>query len=45
MMQPGDVKITSANIEKLNTWCNYDPKTSIEEGINQFIKWYKEFYK
>ena len=45
VMQPGDVEITSANIDKLNSWSNYKPKTSIEEGMNKFIQWFKEFYE
>ena len=44
-MQAGDIERTSANIKKLNSWSNYKPKTSIEEGIDKFVKWYKEFYK
>jgi len=41
-MQPGDVKITYANIKKAEKLLNYKPKVKIEEGINRFVGWYKE---
>ena len=43
-MQPGDVKETFANIEHAKNKLNYNPKTSINEGIPKFIKWYKSYY-
>ncbi|PCJ17057.1 MAG: hypothetical protein COB02_14470 [Candidatus Cloacimonadota bacterium] len=43
-LQPGDVPKTSANIEKAKKMIGFDPKTSIEEGIEHFIKWYKSYY-
>jgi UDP-glucuronate 4-epimerase len=36
--QPGDVKITLANIERAKILLNYVPKVSIEEGVERFIK-------
>ena len=44
-MQLGDVKETAANTEELNMWTGYKPKTNIEKGVNQFVKWYRSFYK
>ena len=44
-MQPGDVKSTYANTELLEEWIGFRPKTSIDYGIKQFVKWYKNFYK
>lgn len=44
-MQDGDVTRTSADISKAKDKLEYDPKTSIEEGIISFINWYKEFHK
>ena len=44
-MQPGDVESTSSDISLLNEWINFKPNTSIKEGINKFIKWYKNYYK
>lgn len=39
--QPGDVPYTWSNIEKSKQYLNYNPQTSIEEGIKKFISWYK----
>ncbi|MCJ8345262.1 DnaJ domain-containing protein, partial [bacterium] len=44
-LQPGDVPKTSANIEKAKKMIGFAPKTSIEEGIEHFIKWYREYYQ
>ncbi|MGP4713578.1 MULTISPECIES: NAD-dependent epimerase [unclassified Psychrobacter] len=43
-MQPGDVPITYADIDNLQKDIGFVPKTSIEDGINQFVAWYKEYY-
>ena len=39
--QPGDVELTSAEISKAEKLFGYKPETSIEEGIDNFIKWYR----
>ncbi len=44
-MQKGDVKTTKANTQKLKNITNYTPKTSLEKGIENFVKWYKEYHK
>ena len=44
-MQPGDVKETFADIQPLIDDFGFQPKTSIDEGIPQFVKWYREFYR
>ncbi|RKR07188.1 UDP-glucuronate 4-epimerase [Maribacter vaceletii] len=43
-MQKGDVKKTWANVDDLIRDYNYQPKTSIQNGIKIFINWYQEFY-
>ena len=43
-MQPGDVPTTFADIDHSREKLGYEPKTSIEEGIKNFIKWYREYY-
>ena len=43
-MQMGDVKSTYADTSELDKWINYKPSTSIEEGIKNFVEWYKNFY-
>ncbi len=44
-MQPGDVVCTYSDISNLQDVINFSPKTSIEDGINKFVSWYKKFYK
>lgn len=41
-MQPGDVDITFADIDKAKKLLGYNPATSLEEGIAAFVKWYKQ---
>ncbi len=41
-MQPGDVDKTYADISKLRNMTGYNPKTSFEEGVRNFINWYKK---
>jgi len=41
-MQQGDVPATHANIEALENYIGFKPKTSIEEGIQKFVTWYKD---
>ena len=41
-MQAGDVEQTYADIAKAQKLLNYDPKTSFEEGLTKFVKWYQE---
>jgi len=43
-MQPGDVKETYADIESLTAATGYKPSTSIEEGVEAFMTWYRDFY-
>jgi len=44
-MQPGDVEETFADICSLQKVIDFQPQTSVEEGIPKFIDWYKDFYK
>ncbi len=43
-MQPGDVKETYADIGPAQKAFGYDPKTTIEDGLPQFISWYRDYY-
>ena len=43
-IQPGDVPATYADVTDLIEDLGYKPATPIEEGINNFVKWYREFY-
>ena len=40
-VQPGDVPITFADIEKSKRVLGYDPKVAIEEGIPLFVRWFR----
>lgn len=44
-IQPGDVPKTAANIDRARRDLNFSPKTKIEEGVKNFIQWYKEYHK
>jgi len=43
-LQDGDVPDTYANIEDFIKDFDYKPQTSIEDGVQNFVKWYKDFY-
>ncbi len=43
-MQPGDVKSTFADASGLIGELDYHPSTTISEGVELFIDWYKTFY-
>ncbi len=42
--QVGDVLKTVACIDKINNFISYKPKFEIEEGVANFIEWYRGFY-
>jgi UDP-glucuronate 4-epimerase len=44
-LQAGDVPETYANVDDLVEQFNYKPATSIEDGINSFVSWYKDYFK
>jgi UDP-glucuronate 4-epimerase len=44
-LQPGDVPDTYADVSDLVTDLNYKPGTRLEDGIQNFVKWYKDFYR
>jgi UDP-glucuronate 4-epimerase len=44
-MQAGDVKQTDADISKAKKMLNFNPHTSVEEGVGKFAEWFKEYYK
>lgn len=39
--QPGDVPITWANIDKARRLLGYSPRTSMEQGLRNFVAWYR----
>lgn len=40
-MQPGDVERTCADITSMQMDYGYDPKTKLEDGIAQFVDWFR----
>jgi UDP-glucuronate 4-epimerase len=42
-MQPGDVPCTYADIDELIEDVGFKPTTSIEQGIEHFVRWYKDY--
>jgi UDP-glucuronate 4-epimerase len=40
-LQPGDVPLTWANIDKSSRLLGYRPQTNLEEGLKRFVKWYR----
>ena len=44
-LQMGDVPATYANVDDLVKDMGYKPETKLETGIQNFVNWYKEFYK
>jgi len=43
-LQPGDVPDTYANVEDLITNFDFKPSTSVQEGVANFVNWYREYY-
>ena len=44
-IQMGDVPATWADTSDLEKDLGYKPNTSIQVGIGNFVKWYREFFK
>ena len=42
-MQAGDVPVTYADVDDLMADVGFKPDTSIEEGIERFVNWYREY--
>ncbi|MGS2742905.1 NAD-dependent epimerase [Halomonas sp. LS-001] len=44
-MQPGDVPDTYADVEDLVEQFGYQPATRVEDGVAEFVRWYRDFYR
>lgn len=44
-MQPGDVPGTSADTQPLYDAIQYRPQTKVEQGVQNFVDWYRDFYQ
>jgi len=40
--QPGDVRLTDADLHRAEQALGYRPRVGIEEGIRNFVRWYEE---
>ena len=43
-MQPSEVPVTYADISKSQKQLGFSPTTSLENGIEKFLSWYREYY-
>ena len=44
-LQLGDVPDTYANVDDLVEQFNYKPATTVHDGIQQFVDWYRNYFK
>ena len=44
-LQPGDVKDTYADVTDLVEQFRYKPFTPVEQGVANFVQWYKDYFK
>ena len=42
--RPGDVRLTAADLRRAERELGYRPAVGIEEGIQQFVRWYEAMY-
>lgn len=44
-MQPGDMERTLSDTQRLQSWVDFQPQVSIEEGLTRFVDWYRSYYR
>ena len=44
-IQPGDMHSTSADTRALQAWVNFAPSTTVRDGVQRFVDWYRSFYR
>ncbi len=44
-MQPGDVKVTQADIASLHEAVGFAPNTPLVEGLERFLEWLRNYYR
>ncbi len=44
-LQDGDVPATWADTALLGQAVGFAPKTSVQEGVGQFVRWYRDYYR
>lgn len=43
--QLGDVEVTFANTQKLESTFGYSPRVGLAEGVQKFIEWFKDYHE
>ncbi len=43
-LQPGDVPNTFADVSEITASVGYRPRTSVREGVANFVQWYREYF-
>lgn len=43
-IQAGDVQNTFADTHRLNEWIDYTPNTTLNDGIKNYVQWFKKYY-
>ena len=44
-IQPGDMHSTSADTRALQAWVDFAPSTTVKDGVQRFVDWYRKFYR
>ncbi len=44
-IQPGEIEVSEADNSRLYKDYDYKPKVRVEEGVKNFVEWYRDFYK
>jgi UDP-glucuronate 4-epimerase len=44
-LQDGDVPATYANTDALKAWVGFVPGTGVQDGVDRFVAWYRDYYK
>ena len=44
-LQDGDVPATFADVSELNAWTGFRPETPVQQGIGNFVSWYRGYFK
>jgi UDP-glucuronate 4-epimerase len=43
-IQPGDVPATHADSTALEAYVGFKPRTTVQEGVDAFVTWYRDYY-
>jgi UDP-glucuronate 4-epimerase len=43
-LQPGDMTVTSADVQALQAWTGFTPQTPLAQGVDRFVAWYRGYF-